>query len=333
MTDLMRAVVIREFGGPEKLELATIERPRPRPGEVLIRVHAFGLNRSEYHFRSGVAESGVLPRVPGIEATGIVEDAPGTDFRPGQQVVTMMGGMGRSFDGGYAEYVTVPHAQVIPFRSALEWSTLGTIPEMLQTAWGSLSTGVQANEGHSILIRGGTSSVGLAIAALAVMRGMRVFSTTRNPDRFQHLRDLGVEHPLLENGEVAAQVREIAPDGVDGAVELVGATTLRDTLRAVRTGGTACFTGMLADDWIIPEFYPIAWLPNGVRLTAYSGEANDLPQNVLQDFIDAVERGDARVPIGHVYQMDEIAQAHTDMESGRYVGKLVAVPWSGSDLS
>ncbi|PPF78103.1 alcohol dehydrogenase catalytic domain-containing protein [Pseudoclavibacter sp. Z016] len=332
MSERMRAVVLREFGGPEKLQLETIKRPKAHPGEVLIRVQAFGLNRSEYHFRSGVAEAGELPRVPGIEATGIVVDAPGSDFRPGQQVATMMGGMGRSFDGGYAEYVTVPAAQVIPFRSNLDWSMLGALPEMLQTAWGSLSTGLQAKEGDSILIRGGTSSVGLAIAALAIMRGIRVFSTTRNPDRFHHLRDLGIEHPLLENGAVAAQICEIAPDGVDGAVELVGATTLRDTLRAVRTGGTACFTGMLADDWIIPEFYPIAWLPNGVRLTAYSGEANDLPPHVLQDFIDAVERGDARVPIGHVYRMDEIAQAHTDMESGRYVGKLVAVPWTGSEL-
>ena len=130
---------------------------------------------------------------------------------------------------------------------------------------------------------------------------------------------------LIDDGAVAAQVREITPDGVDGAVELVGVNVLKDTLRAVRPGGTVCFTGMLSDQWTIPEFYPMDWLPNGVRLTAYSGEAADLPASVLQDFLDAVAAGDATIPLGRVYRLDQIVQAHRDMEAGTVGGKGVVL--------
>lgn len=292
---------------------------------MLIRVKAFGLNRSELHFRRGVASTGEFPRIPGIEATGVVESAPGGEFEPGAQVMTMMGGMGRSFDGGYAEYVSVPAAQVIPFTSSLPWSTLGAIPEMLQTAHGSLTVGLHAAAGQTLLIRGGTSSVGLAAAVLAKLRGMTVISTTRREDKFALLKNVGVDHPLLDTGEIATEVRRLTGRGVDGAIELVGVNVMRDTLRATRPGGTVCFTGMLSDEWTIPEFYPMEWLPNGVRLTAYSGEAEGLPAEVLQDYLDSVAAGSAIVPIGRVYRIDDIVQAHRDLEANTVGGKGVVV--------
>jgi NADPH2:quinone reductase len=297
--------------------------PTPAPGWVLIRVEAFGLNRSELHFRSGVASTGSFPRIPGIEAVGTVVSAPGGEFPIGTKVAAMMGGMGREFDGGYAEYASVPVGIVLPFTSSLGWDVLGAIPEMLQTAAGSLRVGLQAVDGQSVLIRGGTSSIGLALATLGAMRGMTVYSTTRNPASRALLESAGVTHVIIDDGHVAAKVREIAPDGVDGAVELVGVNVMRDTLRAVRTGGTVCFTGMLSDQWTIPEFYPMDWLPNGVRLTAYSGEASDLTQAELQGFLDAVAAGHARVPIGRTFTLNEIADAHVLMESGKAGGKIV----------
>ena len=235
----------------------------------------------------------------------------------------MMGGMGRQFDGGYAEYTCVPAANVIAFRSDLDWATLGAVPEMLQTAHGSLTVGLQAEPGQTLLIRGGTSSVGLAAAVLAKDRGLTVLATTRRRDRMDVLRDVGADHALLDDGAVAEQVRAIVPDGVDAALELVGTNTLRDTLRATRVHGVVCFTGMLSNQWTVPDFYPIDFIPNGVRLTAYGGEASDLPADVLQSFLDDVAAGRLKVPIGRVYDLDEIATAHADMEQGNVAGKLV----------
>lgn len=321
----MRAVVIDAPGPPEALQLRGVPTPSPQPGEVLIRVKAFGLNRSELHFRRGVAASGSFPRVPGIEATGVVEESPGGEFEAGTQVATLMGGMGREFDGGYAEYVVVPASQVIPFHSGLPWATLGALPEMLQTAHGSLEIGVRPDPSDTLLIRGGTSSVGLALAVLAKQRGLTVLSTTRREAGRTLLDSVGVDQVLIDDGNIADQVQHAVPDGVDGAVELVGVNVLRDTLRATRPGGTVCFTGMLSDQWTIDAFYPMDWLPNGVRLTAYSGGAADLPAPVLQQFLDAVAEQRAVVPIGKTYHLDDIVQAHRDMEAGTVGGKGVVV--------
>jgi len=325
MTETMRAIVVEQPGEPEVLMQRTVPIPTPADGWVLIRVQAFGLNRSELHFRQGVAATGSLPRIPGIEATGVVHAAPGGEVEPGTQVATMMGGMGRVFDGGYAEFVSVPAAQVIPFRSELPWSTLGAVPEMLQTAYGSLAVGLQAVDGQSLLIRGGTSSVGRTLAVLSKQRGMTVLSTTRRRENAASLQRLGVDHVLIDDGSVESAVREILPGGADGAVELVGVNVMRDTLKSVRPGGTVCFTGMLSDEWTIAEFYPMDWLPNGVRLTAFSGEAADLPAPVLQGFLDAVAAGEAIVPVGRTYQFDQIVQAHHDLEANRTGGKAVVV--------
>lgn len=321
----MRAVVVDAPGGPEVLQVRTVPRPTATAGMVLIRVQAFGLNRSELHFRQGLAYSGSFPRIPGIEATGVVADAPGGEFAPGTQVMTMMGGMGREFDGGYAEYVVVPATQVIPFHSDLPARVLGAVPEMLQTANGSLRVGLHAQPGDRILIRGGTSSVGLAAAVLAKLHGMTVFATTRRDAGRALLESVGVDHILIDDGNIADQVRNLVPEGLDGAIELVGANVMRDTLRSVRPGGTVCFTGMLSDQWTIPDFYPMDWLPNGVRLTAYSGEAADLTSSTLQEFLDAVRDGRATVPIGRVYTIGDIARAHHDMEAGDIGGKAVVV--------
>jgi NADPH:quinone reductase-like Zn-dependent oxidoreductase len=290
---------------------------------VLVKVHAFGLNRSELHTRLGLAHGVTFPRVPGIEATGTVAACPGGEFAVGAQVMAMMGGMGRTFDGGYAEYTCVPASQVLAFRSTLDWATLGAIPEMLQTAHGSLTVGLDVKPGQTLLIRGGSSSVGMATAVLAKQRGLTVLSTTRSETKRAALEGIGVDHVLIDDGQVAPAVRRLAPQGVDAALELIGTPTLPDTLAATRVHGVVCFTGMLSNEWVVKEFYPIGYLPTGVRLTAYGGDASHLSPEVLQGFLDAVARGAVTVPIHQRYRLEDIARAHADMEAGVASGKLV----------
>ena len=322
MTTTMRAVVLDAPGPVEALTIRDLPVPTPEPGWVLVRVEAFGLNRSELQTRMGFAAEVTFPRVLGIEATGTVAQCPGGEFAEGQQVAAMMGGMGRRYDGGYAEYTCVPAGQVIPFRSDLPWSALGAVPEMLQTSYGSLTVGLDAQPGQTLLIRGGTSSIGLTTAALARQRGLTVIGTTRNPARVDTLERAGFDHVVVDDGTVAPPVREIVPGGVDAALELVGTPTLPDTLRATRVHGTVCFTGSLSNVWTIPDFYP-GDLPNGVRLTSYGGDASDLPADVLQAYLDAVAAGTAQVAIDHVYALDEIVEASRVMAEGRAAGKLV----------
>lgn len=326
MTATMRAVVLREPGPVENLTIEELPVPEPPPGWVRIRVRAFGLNRSELHTRLGLAEGVTFPRVPGIECVGTVDAGPSGELAPGRQVAAILGGMGRTFDGGYAQYTVVPRTQVIPFRSDLPWEVLGAVPETLQTAYGSLTVGLDLRAGQSLLIRGGTSALGVVTAVLAKEIGATVLATTRREDRAAALAEIGVDHPIVDTGTVAEEVRRIVPEGVDAALELVGTPTLPDTLAATRVHGTVCFAGMLSNEWIVRDFYPIGYIPTGVRLTGYSGTSGNLPPEILQDYLDKLAAGRLRVPTPTVYAMADIRAAHADMEHDRVVGKIVVLP-------
>ncbi|WP_328480768.1 zinc-binding dehydrogenase [Streptomyces sp. NBC_00377] len=323
----MRAVVVTRPGGLDALEIKDVPVPVRKPGWVRIKVKAFGVNESEVTTRKGESDAVVTyPRVPGIEGVGVVDDADeNSSLRPGQRVATMMGGMGRSYDGAYAEYVTVPAAQVIPFETGLPWEVLGALPEMFQTAYGSLATGLDLRAGQTLLIRGGTSTVGLSAATIAKDLGATVLSTTRSPERAGGLRASGVDHPLVDSGTITGQVRELMPEGVDAVLELVGCSVLADTLRTVRRHGTVCFTGALAGQWTIPDFSPFT-IPNGVRLTSYGGQAADLPADVFAHQLRAIAAGRLSVPVAKVHHgLEQVRDAQADVESGTTPGKHVVV--------
>ncbi len=323
----MRAVVVSETGGPDALRVATVPVPEVRPGWARIEVKAFGVNESEVLTRKGESDPEVTyPRIPGIEGVGIIDLAPpDSGLRPGQPVATMMGGMGRSFDGSYAQYVTVPVGQILPFETELPWEVVGALPEVFQTAYGSLTAGLGLTAGQTLLIRGGTSAVGLSAATLAKDLGATVLSTSRSPDRAGDLRAVGVDHPLADDGAIAARVRELVPGGVDAALELVGASVLADTLRAVRPQGTVCFTGALAGQWTIRDFSPFM-LPDRVRLTSYGGEAADLPAEVFQRQLRAIAEGRLRAPLAKVHRgLDRVRDAHAGLEAGTTPGKHVVL--------
>jgi NADPH:quinone reductase-like Zn-dependent oxidoreductase len=326
MSETMRAVVCPGPGGPEVLEIRELPVPTTREGWSLVEVKAFGVNRSELRTRQGHSPSVTFPRVLGIECVGVVAASTDPEIPDGTTVAAVMGEMGREFDGGYAEYALLPNALLMPVATTLPWEVLAALPETYLTAQGSLDAlGLGADGGERLLIRGGTSSVGMAAASIAAGQGIETAATTRRLPKAAALTAAGVDHVLIEDGgALATSVRGLWPEGPDRILELVGARTVVDSLRLVRPGGTVCVAGSLSG-WLVPDFEPIAMIPPGTKLTAFHSDTMKGRSGaaVLQRVIGEVEAGAYRPNVDRVFALDEIVEAHRHMESDAATGKLV----------
>jgi NADPH:quinone reductase-like Zn-dependent oxidoreductase len=323
----MKAIRVHQPGPPDVLQIEECPVPAARSGWVRIRVRAFGLNRSELFTRQGRSPGVAFPRVLGIECTGTVDDGGGTDLEPGQTVAALMGEMGRAYDGGYAEYTLVPRERVLPLRTSLPWDVLAALPETWLTAWGSLVEAMAMTRGQTLLVRGGTSSVGMAAASLATHRGVRVLATTRAASKSTALRANGAGDVIIDTGRIAGEVRRRVPGGVDGVLELVGTQTLLDSLQAVRPGGIVCNTGILGNAWVLERFEPLDAIPSTVRLTTYHSGTTSAERSTaaLQAIVDGVAEGRYRPNLHRTFRFEEIVEAHRFMEDNLATGKLVVI--------
>ena len=323
----MRAIVIDQYGGPEQLVLREVPKPEPLPGHVLIEVEAFGLNHAEIYFRQGVW--GDVAKVSGIECVGRVKADPDGRLAAGQTVAALMGGMGRIIDGSYAEFTRVPASNVVALDTRLPWEDLAAIPESYATAWTCLNRNLSLKPGQSVLIRGATSALGQAAVNIAAHAGAHVIATTRNPDRFASLQALDAHETLVEAAALADQVRARHPRGIDAVLDLVGNSTLLDSLAAVRPDGRVCMAGFLGGGAPIAAFDPLMHMPSGVHLSFFAsaftfGNADyplaDIP---LQAIVDRAASGAYKAKPARVFRFDEIQDAHRLMEANGANGKIV----------
>ncbi len=322
----MRAIVLEKFGGLDSLVHTQIPKPLPKAGEVVIAVKGFGLNHAETHMRRG--EWAEAAEVSGIECVGIVDSCPGGEFPVGARVAALMGGLGRTINGSYAEFTRVPASNVVAVDSDLPWSQLAALPETYATAWTCLFRNLNLTAGQTLVIRGATSSFGQAAVKLAVNAGARVIATTRDPERFAMLGSFGVARVEKEAPNLAARIAEAKE--VDAVLDLVGNSTILDSLDLLRRGGSACLAGWLGGLAPIADFNPLLQMASGVNLTFFgsfvfgtpSFPLSDVP---LSDIAQQVQDGRLDAAPARVFGFEEIREAHRVMEAGQAGGKLVVV--------
>jgi NADPH:quinone reductase len=323
----MRAIVIKQYGGPEVLAIEDRPIPTPKAGEVLIQVKAFGLNHAEIYFRQGAW--GDVAEISGIECVGVVNSDPSGRLAAGQTVIAIVGGMGRSLPGSYAEYTCVPTSNVAPIKTRLSWEDLAAIPESYATAWTCLFVNLELKKGQTLLVRGATSALGQAAVNLAAYVGARTIATTRNPQRAAGLEALGAREVLLESPGLRDRVRERHPQGVDGVLDLIGNTTLLDSLATLQRGGRACLAGFLGGGGPIASLEPVFQMPSCRHFSVFASAlvtgSDEFPvaEIPFQDIVDRVADGTYKAKPSKVFAFNDIREAHRLMESSSANGKIV----------
>lgn len=314
----MKAVQIDRITPAEEVRLTEVPVPQAKPGWVLVKVKGFGLNHSEQILRMSEINAPYIkkPVIPGIECAGVVEDPSDSGLRKGQKVISLMGGMGRSFDGSYAEYALLPKTHVFPVETEMSWEELAAVPETYFTAWGSLFECLDLKAEDTLLVRGATCALGYAAIQIAKALGCRVIATTHRESKFGLLKD--ADEVILDTGNIAEVLKT---KRITKALELVGPKTVKDTMLGMQKGGIVCNTGILGNVYVLNGFDPIKDIPNGVYLTGFF--SNYPTYEVMKQILDFLNEHHLSPCRGAHYRLEDITQALMDMDEHKVNGKIV----------
>ncbi|GHB67402.1 NAD(P)H quinone oxidoreductase [Streptomyces viridiviolaceus] len=342
LPETMTAAVLERPVGPDGIRVQQVPLPRPGPGEALVRVRAATVISSELSSLWGVADPDgpSYPMVLGNEFAGEVVVCPGGEVPLGQKVTTAWAGHGWTRDGGHAEYVLTNAADLITYESTLDFTTVAAMPKAFTRA-GLARRTLRWEPGQVLLVRGGTTAIGLAAASIARADGLTVVATSRSETKRTALERLGFGHAVLDDVQLVAHVREFAPDGVDVALDTLGYPAVADTMRCVAEGGTVALIGLLEEQTyarhsgrpldgrtaIAPS--PFHYIPHGVRLTTAKHKSLK-PTDSLRDFfgelqpwLDGVEDGRYQVVVDREFPLAEVADAYHHLAHQDGVGKVV----------
>ena len=312
----MKAVLIDKITEGKDIVLSDAPIPSVHPGWVLVKVRAFGLNHSEKLLRLNEIRADYIqkPVIPGIECVGEIADPSDSRLEVGQKIIALMGGMGRSFNGSYAEYALLPRRIVFPIESDLEWEALGAVPETYFTAWGSLFECLHLTQNDTLLIRGATCALGYAAMQIAKALGCKIIATTHREDKLPLIAD--ADEAIIDDGKLTGKI-----SGATKALDLIGPRNLRDTLTAVEKGGIVCQTGLLGGIYALNGFDPIKDIPNGVYLTGFF---SNYPTQAVIDEIFTFLNEKKLVPVcGKVFDFENVRDAIIAQDVGGVNGKIV----------
>ena len=315
----MKAIVIYEAGGPEKLLLEERPIPELQEGWTLVKVRGFGINRSEIFTRQGLSPSVTFPRILGIECVGQVAETTREDLEVGQKVVSIMGEMGRAYNGSYAEYVLLPNDQVYPVETSLSWTDLAAVPETYYTAMGSLKN-LRIAPNDKILVRAATSGVGLAFARLvkAQFPDTHIVGSVNTGSK-QFL----LKHQAYDDIIIDQDGRLETEEKFDKILELVGPATIKDSFEHIVEGGIICNTGLLGGKWYLEDFDPILEIKQNAYLTSfYSGNVS---QELIDELFNYIDRYQVDVSPRRVFSLEEVPEAHAYIEGKTGFGKVVII--------
>lgn len=312
----MKAVVLNGITPADQVKLTEVPVPSVKPGWVLVKIRAFGMNHSEQVLRLSEIEAPYIqkPVIPGIECAGEIADPSDSGWRAGQKVVALMGGMGRSFNGSYAEYALLPVHHVFPVATDLPWDVLAAVPETWFTAWGSLFECLRLKPKDTLLIRGATCALGYAALQIAKALGCRVVATTHREAKLSLLSE--ADEAVPDDGRITGKVH-----GITKAIDLVGPRFLKDTLTAVEKGGIVCNTGIMGGVFTLNGFDPIKDIPNGVYLTGFF--SNYPSQLVMDQIFSFIKERSIRPRYGACFRFESIQDACQALDSGSVNGKIV----------
>ncbi|WP_025023899.1 zinc-binding dehydrogenase [Companilactobacillus nodensis] len=310
----MRAVVIDKPGDASVMNI--VERPIPdaTKHQSVMKIHAFGVHRYEVLTREGGSPSVKFPRVIGVEAVGeIAQVSEDSKLKVGQKVITMMGGFGREVDGSYQEYALVDDANLYPVSYEGDWVTLAQYPENFYTAFGAIKS-LNLKPGQTLLLRGGTSAVGLSAIQLAKVMGLQVTATTRRENMLQPLLDNGADDAILD---VDNKLK--TDKNYDGIIDMVGTVSLSNSIAHLNQGGTVSLIGLLAGEWTVDNFNPFTLA--GKYLTCF--DSTDVHQEWVDEMFEMISKNNLQIPIPRVFKLDQIREAHDYVMKSRDMGQVI----------
>jgi len=342
----MKATIFKQHGGPDVLEYTDVPDPTIRANEVLVEVKACALNHLDVFVRSGLPGIQIpLPHILGCDVSGVVKEAGELVnwVKPGDEVIVQPGCscghceaclsgqdnlcreydmIGYRRDGGYAEFVAVPGANIIPKPAQLSWEEAASLPLVTVTAWHMLVTRANVQPGEDVLVHAAGSGVGSIAIQIAKLRGARVITTASSDEKLAKARELGADQTInYSRGDWPKEVRRLTERrGVDVVVEHTGAATWPGSISSLKNNGRLVTCGATSGFDARTDLRQV-FFRHLTLLGSFMGSKAE-----LLEAIKFVAEGKIRAVVDRVFPLRDARQAHELMENRGQFGKIVLHP-------